>query len=123
MLAGTEFGLFRSTNGGNSWSAVAGPPADQITAIAFDPTAPANVYAVSISGYVGRSTNAGETWQALGGDPAAQRPQAVTVDPTNGATVYVGTLDNGVYKVGLDATGQRLDLFPASSASITPSLP
>ena len=98
VLAGTGAGIYRTANGGGSWELVPGPPAEAIEEIAFDPTAPATVYAVSFSGWIGKSTNGGASWQALGGPASSQRPQAVTVDPTHGATVYVGTLDDGVYK-------------------------
>jgi hypothetical protein len=50
-------------------------------------------------------------------------PMEIVFDRGDGSEPARKLLDNGVYKVGLDATGQRLDLFPASSASITPSLP
>jgi photosystem II stability/assembly factor-like uncharacterized protein len=98
VLAGTDTGLFRSTNGGDSWEEATGSPAEPIDQIAFDPSAPLTAYAVSFTGWIGKSTNGGASWQTLGGPASGQRPQAVTVDPTHGATVYVGTLDDGVYK-------------------------
>ena len=85
-------------NGGESWAMASGPPAAAIDEIAFDRTNPANVYAVSFEGWIGKSTDGGASWQALGGPASSQRPQAVHVDPTNGAIVFVGTLDGGLYK-------------------------
>ena len=98
VLAGTDAGLYRTANGGGTWTLAGGPPAEPIDEIAFDRISPATVYAVSFTGWIGKSTNGGESWQALGGPASSQRPQAVHVDPTNGATVYVGTLDDGIYK-------------------------
>ena len=70
VLAGTDAGIYRTANGGESWGLVPGPPAEPIDEIAFDRTAPATVYAVSFAGWIGKSTNGGASWQALGG-PAA----------------------------------------------------
>ena len=69
-----------------------------IDEIAFDRINPANVYAVSFEGWIGKSSDSGASWQALGGPASSQRPQAVHVDPTNGAIVFVGTIDGGLYK-------------------------
>jgi photosystem II stability/assembly factor-like uncharacterized protein len=98
VLAGTNTGIYRTANGGDSWTLASGPPATAIDDIAFDPTNPATVYAVSFESWIGKSTDGGASWQALGGPASSQRPQAVHVDPTNGAIVYVGTIDGGVYK-------------------------
>ena len=98
VLAGTDTGIYRTANGGGTWALAAGPPAGPIDEIAFDRTNPANVYAVSFEGWIGKSSDGGASWQALGGPASSQRPQAVHVDPTNGAIVYVGTIDGGLYK-------------------------
>jgi hypothetical protein len=58
-------------------------PANTIDEVAFDLTG-STAYAVSLlGGWVGKSTDAGATWQTLTSPASAQRPQAVTVDPTN----------------------------------------
>ena len=97
LLAGTRGGLYRTTNSGGGWALASGPPNDQMTALAFDPSGSV-AYAVSVFGWMGKSTDGGATWQALGGEVSTKRPQAVTVDPSNASRVYVGTIDNGVYK-------------------------
>ena len=98
VLAGTNTGIYRTTNAGGNWALASGQPVAAIDQIAFDPTNPAVVYAVSFENWIGKSSDGGASWQSLGGPPAAQRPQAIHVDPTNGAVVYVGTIDNGLYK-------------------------
>ena len=128
LLAGTEGGLFRTTNRGGSWAFASGPPNDQITDIAFDPTSGSTAYAVSISGWVGKSTDGGATWQALGGEVSTKRPQAVTVDPTNGSRIYVGTLDNGVYKsenggTSFTPVNQGLTNLHAATIAVDPTNP
>jgi hypothetical protein len=49
-------------------------------------------------------------------------PVEIVFDRGDGSEPARKLLDNGVYKVGLDVTGKRLDLFPASSASASPML-
>src|SRR6266571_4356974 len=58
VYAGTRGGgVFKSTNGGNSWSAVnTGLPDLEIFALALDPTTPTTVYAGTVHG-VFKSTN------------------------------------------------------------------
>jgi photosystem II stability/assembly factor-like uncharacterized protein len=128
VLAGTGTGIYRTTNGAGSWTLASGPPSAAIDEIAFDRTNPANVYAVSFEGWIGKSTDGGATWQALGGPALSQRPQAVHVDPTNGAIVYVGTLDDGVYKSSnggstWTAQNEGLTNLHVSAIAVDPTAP
>jgi photosystem II stability/assembly factor-like uncharacterized protein len=80
-------GVFKSTNGGSSWSTVStilqGP-------LAVDPSNPANVYAVG-TGDTGlfKSTNGGATWQSINNGLRSPLITAIIVSPTNSSVVYV----------------------------------
>jgi photosystem II stability/assembly factor-like uncharacterized protein len=128
VLGGTGSGIYRTVNGGDSWAMASGPPSLAIDEIAFDRTNPANVYAVSFEGWIGKSSDGGVTWQALGGPASSQRPQAVHVDPTNGAIVYVGTIDGGLYKSTNEgstwtAQNEGLTNLHVSAIAVDPTAP
>jgi len=67
LYAGTDAGVFRSLNGGHSWSPVnTGLPDDaNVLALAIDPTTPTTLYAGTYGGMF-RSLNGGSSWQATG---------------------------------------------------------
>ncbi|HEU5134508.1 MAG TPA: hypothetical protein VFU13_05130 [Steroidobacteraceae bacterium] len=67
ILSTTSDGIFLSTNGGASWTAVTNTPF--LDWLAFDPLAPDNVFSVDISGRVTRSVNGGDTWPFFPADP------------------------------------------------------
>jgi hypothetical protein len=51
--AGTGGGVYKTTNGGASWTAAAGIPAMPVAAVAVDPTNHLNVYAITGQGFQG----------------------------------------------------------------------
>src|SRR5438874_1144866 len=70
LYAGTDSnGVFKSTNGGASWSAVnTGLTAKTVSILAVDPQTPATLYAATQSGWSGvvfKSTNGGGSWSAV----------------------------------------------------------
>jgi photosystem II stability/assembly factor-like uncharacterized protein len=88
--------LFVSHNGGVSWDAVLGAPAD-IHALAVDPTDSAVLY-VSSTFDLYRSPNGGASWRRLDtGFPG--QIHTVLVDPVRPATLYAVTdFPGGIYK-------------------------
>lgn len=95
------FQVFRSINGGTSWTNVTGSlPNRYPTDIAFDPRTSLVAY-ISYSGFgsshVFRSSNAGLTWTDITTNLPDIPAQSVTVDPLLAGYVYVGT-DLGVYR-------------------------
>ena len=114
LYAGTNAGVFKSTDGGESWSAVnTGLPESissgnypAVISLAVDPASNSTVYAV-ISGYgVFKSTNGGGNWIAVStntGLPNLDWTHSLVIDPSS--NVYVG-LDYGtVYKDTNGGTG------------------
>ncbi len=112
-------GLYRSTDGGKSWSLVEGSFAVShsvaIATIAVDPTdaqhlfigttlavsggtAVTGGYAFPVPGAPGaalfESTDGGQTFAATFGGPVAQ----VAIDPQDAATVYLATYGQGVFR-------------------------
>jgi uncharacterized repeat protein (TIGR01451 family) len=106
LYAGTPFGIFKTTNGGDSWAQAGdfnfNPPS--INKIVIDPSNPQTVYAGTDRG-VYKTTDAGTTWAQFNngltssfGSPI--QPRALAIDPSNTSTLYAGAAGTaaGVYK-------------------------
>ncbi|HEY7914384.1 MAG TPA: SBBP repeat-containing protein, partial [Blastocatellia bacterium] len=93
-------GLYKTTNGGTSWSSVALPFSSAVVfSIAFDPSTPSTIYAGSGNGLF-KSTDNGNTWTPLNnfGIPGTPNVRSLAIDPTNTATLYAGTFSSGAFK-------------------------
>ena len=69
LYAGTWNGVFKSINGGTTWSAN-GLTGNGVFALAIDPSTPTTLYA-GTNGGVFKSINGGTTWSATGTGPTA----------------------------------------------------
>jgi photosystem II stability/assembly factor-like uncharacterized protein len=138
VLAGSEARestpgrLYRTTDGGGSWTAVTvGPSAEGVAAVVFDPSSPSTAYAGVVGGVqpgLYRSTDAGVAWVHVSGDLPGQSVYAVAVDPNDPAALVVGiddgwsTSSNGgttwVVHYELAKTVVDLAWSPASSARL-----
>jgi hypothetical protein len=104
VYAGTSNGggVFKSSNGGASWSAVnTGLTAWRVQALAIDPQSPTTVYVANDDG-VFKSINGGASWSATG----LTNPYiySIAIDPQSPATVYAGTFNGGVFRLVLGET-------------------
>jgi Cep192 domain 4/HYDIN/CFA65/VesB-like, Ig-like domain len=110
LLAGAEFqcsvgtGIYRSANGGASWTEVLGTPQapDLITGLVFDPTNGNNVYAAvgasstATNDGIWKSTNAGLTWTLANGTGTTAFPGSsaarisLAVAASSPSTLYAG---------------------------------
>ncbi|MDW8240738.1 MAG: hypothetical protein RMM98_14100 [Acidobacteriota bacterium] len=122
--------LFRTTDGGNSWTNITGNLPDRFPAdLVVDPTNDAIVY-VTFSGFgtshVFKSTDGGLSWQDIGAGLPDVPTNALVVDPLWPDHLYVGN-DLGVY---VSTDGGRswqnfseglLDAVAAFDLSISPS--
>ena len=98
VVAGAATGIYVSTDGGVSWAVAGGSPGTAISNVVFDPADASIAYAVSPAGWAGRSTDGGLSWTAIAASLSAQQPTAIAVAPSAHTTVYLGTLQNGVYR-------------------------
>jgi photosystem II stability/assembly factor-like uncharacterized protein len=92
-------GLYKTENGGMSWTRLTGLSPTDIRAVAIYPPDP-NIIYVGTDGYgVYRSDNAGLTWAPLvtGMEPN-DRIWALVFDPVDPQTIYAGSFLTGVYQ-------------------------
>jgi photosystem II stability/assembly factor-like uncharacterized protein len=98
IYAGTQRGLFKSSDGGENWtgadSGLAGNTSFQYPTIAIDPLTPSTLYAVTPRGLF-KSTDAAGSWNQLDTLPAeAYTPYdfegGITIDPLTPTTIYIG---------------------------------
>jgi len=92
-------GMFKSTNGGATWSAVnTGLSNKEVWALAIDPINTNTIY-VGTYGGVFKSANGGATWSAVNNGLTNTAVFALAIDPTNSNTLYAGTyFGGGVFK-------------------------
>ncbi|MEA2560772.1 MAG: hypothetical protein QOH06_2276 [Acidobacteriota bacterium] len=95
LYAGTDTGLFRSTDAGQTWTRSAIDEwAEQLIAA---PTSPTTLYAdVDTVGLV-RSTDGGQTWIPAGEGVEGELLYGLTVDPNDPDRLYVGVLFLGLF--------------------------
>ena len=98
VLAGTLAGAFGSVDGGATWAVAAGLAGVRVDAIVFDPASPQTVYAAGSGGTLAKSLDGGTTWNAIGGTVGSLGPTALAIHPTQTATLYLGTVNDGVYR-------------------------
>lgn len=91
--------IFKSTNGGSTFTALSGLPDRVIKDIEFDPNDENTVY-VTLSGFgsnhVYKTINSGITWTTIDNGLPDLPTNTVLIDPSNSDHVYVGN-DLGVY--------------------------
>ncbi len=103
VLAATNTGVARSTDGGQSWSVAAGLPASRISGLAASPrfNVDGTFYAVSDVAGLYQSTNGGATWSSV-------------------PSQYLSGLPIGAY-LGMTATpgrGDRIHIFAWTSTNL-----
>ncbi len=116
LYAGTDYGLFKSTDGGESWTDPRADVTSVALSLAVDPAGPATIYAGTSGGGVFKSTNAGDTWTPFNAGLGDSHVNALAIDPSNPSRIYAGT-DNGVFEYRTvelallpeDPPGGRLD--------------
>ncbi|NEZ61769.1 hypothetical protein D0962_03090 [Leptolyngbyaceae cyanobacterium CCMR0082] len=91
MAAGTEGGLFRSVDSGQSWSSVV--DANQLFRALTD--ADGVLWAGDETGQLFRSDDTGQSWQSL----LTVADDSITTLASNGTVVYVGTASKGVFRL------------------------
>jgi photosystem II stability/assembly factor-like uncharacterized protein len=102
IYAATTEGVFKTTNGGASWTRGSrGLPAGaDVSSIAVDPGRRDVVYA-GLPGQVYRSVNAGRTWQRIGaGLPFVAPVVEILPSASDPRRIYAVSADHGIYWFG-----------------------
>lgn len=97
LYAAGHSGVFKSTNGGSSWSPVnAGLGGTSVNTLAIDPATPSNLYAGTRGVY--KSSNGGTSWKAITAGLARLNSvymTALAIDSSNPTTLYAGAMEYG----------------------------
>jgi photosystem II stability/assembly factor-like uncharacterized protein len=126
LYAGTNYGVFRSTNSGASWTAASTAAAPYVGVVTFvntlavDPTTPGTLYAGTDYG-VFRSTDAGTTWSIVIDPLFEVWVYAVALAPTTPPILYVATqyLDgDGLLRIGDCGSGAATNPLPRGGSPI-----
>src|SRR5207253_2905038 len=114
--------LYKSTDGGSSWQAIARGLPRNYGALAIDPQTTTTVYAGTWGGGIFKSTDGGASWNAVNTGLPAACVYTVAIDPRTPTTLYAGTSSPGLFKstaggVSWAAAGAGLPQRDASSPS------
>ncbi|MCB1018891.1 MAG: hypothetical protein KDC27_03130, partial [Acidobacteria bacterium] len=112
VLAGTySKGVFRSTDGGDSWTRLTGlPVVGSFTDIAFAPNDTQRILALSNPAQLYESRDGGGSWTPRAGSQSVTL-RGVTFDPSNPDRAYVAS-SIGIFRQ--DGPGQNLAGLPAT---------
>lgn len=132
IYAATSTGIYKSTNGGNSWDGVGSKKTGLNNSfnkcIAIDYKNPVVLYAASQKG-VFKSTNQGKSWFAIG--PEGEYVHFISIHPVNHNIIYIGT-SKGLFKsadagknwINTGLKSKTSGIFPSvKSIVINPSTP
>ncbi len=98
-LLGGEAGVYRSADGGATWSQPEGLPDRVFMEMVYDPVTPGQAYAVCSgfgSGHVFKSVDGGESWEDISNGLPDLPANTIVVDPAQPTDLYIGN-DLGVY--------------------------
>ena len=102
LFAGTDLGVYRTTDGGAGWSNTSGPiglGVTGVTTVVIDPHNPAIVYASATAfGCIVKSTDGGSTWNYFCDGIDAINIYALAIDPVTSTTLYAGGSNQIFYK-------------------------
>jgi len=112
LYAGSSAGLFKSADGGATWTAanagINGPGA-WVISLAIDPSDPQTLYAGTSGSGVFKSTDAGQTWIPSSYRMTDTAVLALVIDPFVPATLYAATAVPAFFHAG-----SAVDFFPGS---------
>jgi hypothetical protein len=117
VYAGTRTaGLFKSTNGGASWSAIT-LFGVFVTALAIDPVTPSTIYAGTDVSGVYKSTDDGASWRPMNDGLVTSAIHSILINPATPSTLYVTTAA-GIYK----STDGAASWISATSGLLDPNV-
>ncbi|HEY7111565.1 MAG TPA: hypothetical protein VIA45_01415 [Thermoanaerobaculia bacterium] len=108
---GTTAGVCRSTDGGNTWTALPVAAGAAVQVLAISPLSPGTLYAgaapavpyeIGGVGGVFASSDGGQTWQAVGSGLSTMQVTALAFDPAS-YRIHAGLSSGGVATLSLEA--------------------
>ena len=95
IYAATNTGIFKSSNGGATWSPTAAIGEFGVRTLAVDPKNPKIVYANVFNGGIYRTSNGGASWNLLANLGVVV---AIAIDPTDSTRIYAVSNGTGVFR-------------------------
>jgi len=96
----TNGGLFKSSDGGNSWASASegmGDAIPPINVIEIDPVNPKTIFIGTDGGGILKSDDGGASWTTLDNIPSPW-VYAIKIDPTNSNVIYAAFSTEGAFK-------------------------
>ncbi len=113
VYAGTTKGLFKTSDGAESWVRIGEALPDQfISALAIDPTNPHVLYEGGRTG-IHKSLDGGQSWHASNQGLQTLNIRTIAMDPRDPRTLYAGTNGSGLYRTG--NAGETWEPIPLST--------
>ncbi len=118
VYAGTTDGLFKSTNGAESWVRIGESLPDQfISSIVIDPSEPDTLYVGGRKG-IFKSHDGGTHWQEMNQGLLTTNIRTIVMSPRDPRTLYAGTNGSGLYRSADGGQSwKRIPLQPKPSES------
>jgi hypothetical protein len=118
VFAGTNNGLFRSTDAGATWTVTS--LTQQVRTLVVDPVHPANIFAGTYGAGVYASTDGGTTWTAMNTGLTCNKVLSLDLRPGAENTIYAGTEGGSVFRTTV-TTGVAGPSFIVHRSSFTVS--
>jgi len=100
LFAGTDAGVFKSTDSAQSWTAandgLVGTSQVRVNALAIDSGSPATLYAATSVGLF-KTIDGASNWTSISAGLAGLTLRAIAIDPASPSTIYVGVNDDVEY--------------------------
>lgn len=98
LYVGTLGGVFKTTNGGASWSpSNTGLNSAEVSTLSIAPSNPATLYTVTAGGLF-KSVTGGFNWSSVNPSVTAALGWTLTVDPSDPNALYARTIKDGMFK-------------------------
>lgn len=112
IYAGTDKGIFKSTNTGESWFAINnGIVPQEIRAIGIDPNTPQTLIISTFFGVIYKTINAGLNWTKLYEIPESNNFfYSIVIDKINPLLVYAGAYEGFFKSVDGGVTWRKIDI-------------